>query len=436
MYSTQNVKLVRHQGGGVALIVAFMMLVILGFTGLAIDGGRSYGVKAQLSAAADAGAIAGAMALSEGSNRAQRIANAKTAAARYYNLNYPNNFQKSTHHAPTTTVVRNANNQWQVTVTARATTPNLFMNALGFGDNDIRTIAQTIRQDLDLMLVLDSSGSMSGQIDELQDAAKNGFVSKFISGPGGDRLGVVSFAAGSTIAEPINRTGARGFDTASVNSAIDSLVAGGWTATSDAMRKALDELRAIPVAHRSSTQVMLVFSDGAPNMLAAEQGANRFNISRTLRSYDPDQLNQQISGDTSGMVNVPMYAVGNIPTAGRLSPTVGPLDQCTVTRATRNLTENIAKIARRDGVVIYTIGLGNQLDDIEYPSAGVTCGMNNDDRGSALLRRLANVPNDATNQNPYYVSNEPSGLYCQAAVASELQSCFEQIARDILRLTM
>lgn len=192
MKSHQIKNFARHQGGGVALIIAFMMVVILGFAGLAIDGGRSYGVKAQLSAAADAGALAGAMALSEGNNQGQRIANARAAAARYFDLNYPNNFQKSTHFVPTTSVVRNANNQWQVTVNARATTPNLFMNLLGFGDNEIRTVAQTIRRDLDLMLVLDSSGSMNGQIDELQDAAKDQFVSQFISGPGGDRLGVVT----------------------------------------------------------------------------------------------------------------------------------------------------------------------------------------------------------------------------------------------------
>lgn len=419
-----NYTFQRRERGSVIIIVAFMLLVIIGFAGLAIDGGRSYGVKAQLSAASDAAALAGAQGLTVGANQAQRIANAQANAARFFTLNYPADFQMSTVYAPVTTVVPEGNGQWRVTVNARATTPNVFMNALGFASNEIRSISQTVRKDLDVVMVLDSSGSIGSALPTLKTAAKDGFVKNFISGAGGDRLGVVAFSSGSIIAEPIDRTVTRGFDAGRVNAAIDSLSLKWRTATSEGMRKALQELRAVPAATRSSLRVMLVFSDGAPNVFGVDIGGIRTNVLGDGIFRNPDTLDTP--GQSVDVSTLPDYGTGGIPLAGRR--TIYPGDSCGVNKASRNMTENVAAIARQEGIVVYSIGMGAQLNKIEV--AG--CGYGVDEYGAAILRRIANTDD----QNPEYVANEPKGLYCHAPDANGLKSCFEEIASDILRLTM
>ncbi|MGB7300868.1 MAG: vWA domain-containing protein [Burkholderiaceae bacterium] len=417
----------NHQRGSVSIIIAFMLIVIIGFAGLAIDTGRHYGIKAKLSAASDAAAIAGARALQTGNSQAERIANAETAVQRYFDLNYPANFKRSTTVDPTAVVLPLGNGRWEVTVNAQASNPNFFMGILGHGDTGIRSVSQAIRVNPDLMMVLDSSGSIGAKMPILKQAAKNGFVSKFIPDPDGDRLGVVNFATGSVIAEAINKTAARGFDRNNVNAAIDSLTANGWTATSDAMRKAREELNAVPVGVRSALRVMLVFSDGAPNVLAAQVGTRKANVDQYGAYYDPDSLSE--SGMNLGLPAIPAYAVGGVPTVGRLTFSQS-VTQCNIVKATRNLTENIAKMARQDGIVIYAIGLGDTLLHIENP--GPSCGLGDDDRGINLMRRLANTDDN----NPDYIANQPRGLFCHALTTSDLEPCFEKIANDILRLTM
>lgn len=429
---------VKQQRGSVTLIIAFMLIMIIGFVGLAIDTGRHYGIKAKLSAASDAAAIAGARALATGATQAERIANAEAEAQRFFDLNYPAGFKRSTVGAPTTNVAPVGNGRWSVTVNAQATNPNFFMGILGHGDTAISTVSQAIRVNPDIMMVLDSSGSMQGAIGALQTAAKNGFVGKFIDDPDGDRLGVVQFASGAVVTEPINKTAARGFNRRRVTQAIDNLSHGGWTATSDAMRKAHDDLNAIPRGVRSDLRVMLVFSDGAPNILATQRNGNPINISRQpngrWRYFRGNRVDSVIDGDLN--MTLPQQALGGISVHGRLPFGYDLSNVCNVHRVGRNLTENIANRIRNDGVVIYTIGLGSQLEEIEWArNAGnqeVRCpGMNQEDIGTEFLMRLANDRNSSS-----YNPDQLAGQFCFARTPDELEPCFEKIANDILRLTM
>ncbi len=56
-------QLINEQRGAVAIIVAFLMFVLLGFAAFAVDFGYLYGVKNELQNAADAAALAGASVL-------------------------------------------------------------------------------------------------------------------------------------------------------------------------------------------------------------------------------------------------------------------------------------------------------------------------------------------------------------------------------------
>ena len=227
----------EKQGGAVLILVAVSLVVIAGFAAISIDSGRAYGAKARLAAATDAAAIAGVRNLAEGATDAARIANAQAGAAQFFNLNFPQNTIGASVGAPTTNVVKQANGQWRVTVNAQANLPTTFARVLGFNDTPIATMSQAIRRDLDLMMVFDSSGSMGPSIDALKTAAKNNFLDKFIPGPGGDRVGFVTYAIGSEIAVPINKTAIRGFSKSIVESAIDAMSAGGRTATSEGLKK-------------------------------------------------------------------------------------------------------------------------------------------------------------------------------------------------------
>ena len=166
--------------GQVIIIFALSLVVLVGMVGLAIDSGLAYGVKAKLSAAVDAAAIAGARALGTGVSDNERIANAKAAAQKFFAGNFPNNYLGVT----STTLnipdpVHNSNGYWDVKVSATATMPTTFIRVLSLKQVTVAAVGETIRRDLDMILVLDTSGSLSGVFSTVQSAAVN-FIGKFI----------------------------------------------------------------------------------------------------------------------------------------------------------------------------------------------------------------------------------------------------------------
>lgn len=475
-----------RQRGQVLVLVGLTLIVLIGAVGLAIDSGRAYGVKARLNAAVDAAAIAGARALATGVDDATRIANAQAAAARFYNLNYPDGFLGSTRGAPSTTAVHESTGHWRITVSGSAEMPTTFMRVLGPMGTDVGALGEAIRRDLDVMLVMDTSGSLgpptspSSTFPTLKNAAINDFINKFSAGAGGDRVGLVSFSSGAVIDVPINKTAARGFNRTQVNNAINALPLGGATASGEGMRKGVGELDAVPSAVRSSLRVILFFSDGAPNIVNAafprSSGSpnpitanlysetsgepnnatystnclrspypgspcrlfreDRRHVSYGSNSNDDGYIITNISSlPSTGSGGVPMASYAGHPWPRTLaggSSTARPDTRCNVNRAARNMVENIANTARGQQIRIYTIGLGDALNDLEPSFSSGNCGYTvARERGSTILRRLANTA-DADTRN----TSQPEGLYCFAQDASALGRCFSSIASEILRLTL
>ncbi len=462
----------RRQRGQVLILVGLTLIVLIGVVGLAIDSGRAYGVRARLNAAVDAASIAAARALASGADDAARIANARAAAVRFFNLNYPADFLASTPSAPTTSAVREPSGRWRVSVSATADMPTTFMRVLGHTNVDVGAVGEAIRRDLDVVLVMDTSGSLgpptspSSVFPTLKAAAINGFINKFSAGAGGDRVGIVSFSSGAALDVAINRDAIRGFDRTVVNAAINGLPLGGATASAEGMRKGLDELNAVPTALRSSLRVILFFSDGAPNLVSgtfprstgapnpitgnlySETSGAGNNPSYPNSAYrmwrdnarndaynpgDPDNNGTTIANIES----LPINGNGGIPLAsfdGRRTLSGSPYQntRCNVNKAARNMVERVANTARGQEIRIYAIGLGNPLNTLETSFSGGNCGYTTaNERGSTILRRLANsADSDALN------TAQPQGLYCHAATASDLDRCFSTIASEILRLTL
>jgi Flp pilus assembly protein TadG len=152
--------------GGVAVWGAIMFVPLLGFIGLGVDGARGYMVKARLSQALDS---AGLAAGKQFTNEAKAIEVANTV----FKANFPAGYMDAALTGPEITF--NAEAQ-TVQVAASAVLSTYFVHLVGVNTLTVGASAEVMRQgiNLEIALVLDVTGSMSGQrIVDLKDAAKD-----------------------------------------------------------------------------------------------------------------------------------------------------------------------------------------------------------------------------------------------------------------------
>lgn len=435
----------NSQRGQILIMAAFSLIALIGMLGLAIDSGRGYGVKAKLNAAVDAAAIAGARALAGGDSDAERIANARNAAHNYFQANFPSAYLGAARGAPSVDAVHSPDGYWTVSVSGTANMPVSFLQVLGLGNVDVAAASQARRRDLDLVLVLDTSGSLAppispaGTFPTLKDAAIS-FINKFNAGPNGDRVGLVSFASGAVVDVPIVKDGSRGFNRPQLINAINALTAGGRTTSAEGMRRALNDLNGVPAASRSSLRVIVFFSDGAPNGVPATFSAASGDLfsetnpvgappEKVYRHDQRDTLIQNYAIATLPNAGFAINGVGDIPLAGRRALGAQPYanSRCNVNKAARNMVENVANTARGQTVKVYSIGLGSALNTTE-----IACpGYGPSEYGANIMKRLAN-----TADSDSYDAAQPRGVYASAASAAELNNAFATIASEILRLSM
>ena len=154
--------------GGVAVWGGFIMVPLLGFVGLGVDGARGYMVKARLSQALDA---AGLAAGKQFTNEAK----AEEVARMVFKANYPTGYMDSTLTGPTITFNTDAQT---VTVTASAVLQTYFVHLVGVDTLTVGANTEVMRNgmNLEIALVLDVTGSMnspSSKIADLKLAAKD-----------------------------------------------------------------------------------------------------------------------------------------------------------------------------------------------------------------------------------------------------------------------
>ncbi len=451
----------RRQRGQILILVGLSLIIMVGMTGLALDSGRGYAVKAKLNAAVDAGSIAAARAIVKGASDSERVSNAQAAALRYFNLNYPADYFGAPRPTPSISAVRDSDRRWNVTVSAVATMPTTFARVLGKDLVDVNASGTTVRRTLDVMMVLDVSGSLgpptspATTFPRLKTGAINGFVRKFSTDD--DRVGLVAFSSGVNLDAgpggyfvPLQQPG-RGFDRTNLEAKINALPLGGATAAAEGMWHGVDQLNTIPAAQQSDLRVVLFFSDGAPNVVnttfvrsAGPPVTNLGLYSETTSGGAPNRLWNQHDlyaplPETS-ITNIvsmnspspPPHSVA-LPSYNNQRTLVGPPytnTRCNVNRAARNMVENIANSARAGAppIYVYAIGLGAALDTLEITFCGYAVA---NERGSTIMNRLANSTTSDT-RNPA----QPTGVYCHAATDAQLESCFSTIASEVLRLAI
>lgn len=429
-----------RQSGQVAVMVALCLTLLAGAVGLALDSGRAYLVRARLSAAVDAAGLAAARAVSRGEDAAARNATAEAAALRAFRANYPDGYLGST---PVLRPLglRLENGRVVADTSATASLPVGLTALMGFTQLDIEASAQAVRRDLDLALVLDASTSLAPAAQQVRDAAVQ-FLERF--DPDTDRVALLHFAYGAEVDGTI-RTEGRGFDRPALRAHVRALQFHGYTNSAEGLWQGRAQLNGIAPAQRSTLRVMVFFSDGVPTAfasrfrVAAPAGCDGVGVlvsdidGVTVRGlWRADRQDEPLSGCDAVTLAAdalpalydahPVAPALAIAGGGPRPVTVEP-SWLNVNRAARNLAEGMAARARADGIHVYTIGLGPELE--QHSGA-------DNETGSDLLRCMANTADAPVRCR---MRTQPAGVHCHAQDVQDLKPCFAILGAELLRLT-
>lgn len=467
------------QKGVTLILTVAMMGVILPIVGLAVDASLLYAIKARLSAAADAAALAGARSLNRGIDLASQAASATSTSTAFFNADFPAGYLITTNRVLTIAVAESAYRTRTVRIDASVDAPAYFMRMLGFGLTTVRVAGMASRRDVNVILVLDRSGSLgtAGACDDLQ-AASTGFVDKFAQGR--DRVGLITFGGSSRLdyAPSFN------FKTDSPNptTLIAALACNGATGSAQALWQGY--LQMVTINEPGALNVILFFTDGQPNAITAQ-----FPVKTQTTTYSPtgkstclDEAGRSNSnplwspGPKLGFFNVNegtdirgvrIHLAPAIPVSadpGKIANSSG----CYFASDLANAYKDIAYLPNTDYFGTSLLGYKTALST--YPSgpyAGklkisaettvVNASINALDNAAQrirqdtslnvvvyaiglggageaeheLLRRVSNDP-----QSPIYDNTKPIGFYVYAPTPSQLSEAFAKVASEILRLAL
>jgi hypothetical protein len=449
MSSRRNPRL-----GQVLIFIAGAAGLFLSLAALAVDMIYAYTVKVRLVTAVDACALAAARSIGLGQTEMNRVVDL------LFDANFPQAFMLSTQRSHTAPVITTpAPGVRQVQLRGDARVPTFFMRWAGYTSLPIAASALAVRRDVNMMVVLDRSGSMKRApggnpgptgFDDLKAAALD-FVNRFDDTT--DRVGMVSFGSGSHL----DHTPATGFKSA-LPAKIASLYSdNSGTNTSDGLARGLAALQVLN--DPASLNFIVFFTDGVSTHYSGNFQTNtnppgsscdnktKLGVMGTYSSPGsdfalgltvidpgpppvPSDQDDWISGcgfsssdvrnsiprleltdswgtSITGYRTIPYWSSGKPTTRGL---NIKPISE--------NLTINTATKARTNAafpIGIYSIGMGG--DPTAYPA------------DHELMRRVANDPAAGS-----YDSTQPTGLYVYAPSAMQLQQAFQKVAREIFRL--
>lgn len=450
-----------NEKGAYAVIFALVLLVLLGFVALGIEAGRWYLVRAELSKSVDAAALAGANSIS--SPNADQLA--EDFGRENFYSSYLGTPGTGTQGEVQFSAGRIGINRIGVVGNVNATP--ILAQLFGVTTIPVRALGIAQKNMVEIMMVLDRSGSMGQPISKMNalkqaavgncnNAQTMGFVCYFQDTQSEDRIGLVSFASTARVDLAL------GYDfVAPITTATNAMSPIGATNMAQALSLAagpqgLPDQSGLP-ANQRLQQFVVFFTDGRPTAFQGSfrYGGNTFDAVATVpgncpippsASY-PDVYPNLYSTTAEGVaVNPPLhpYPAGNGGTTQTcrsslqgnnffqttmwnrftvVAPTTPyTLGQCVndgvlgryVCEQARQMAFDSAQVLKSRGVMIYTIGLGTDVD-------------------TDFLKRLSS---DCPNwQTSWPACNANSGFSYIAPTPAQLQAIFNRIARDIkLRL--
>lgn len=275
--------LTNKERGFVLLAGSLMLLFTIPMVGLAIDAGFMYVVKARLAAAADAAALAAARQLSLGQTVAAQEANAVARAQAFFAANYPATMYNTTNRTLSATVAETGFRTRTVTVTASVDAPVFFTRLLNHSNTTVvGTVGKASRRDVNVMMVLDRSGSMNGNGGcAAMRSAANAFVDLFAHER--DVLGMITYGISYSLSYSPTKYYKNG--TPTLPSKINSISCSGGTGISQALFQGYQQI--VNLNEPGALNVILLFTDGIPNTVTANFPVNRLD---TTRSADGTSL--------------------------------------------------------------------------------------------------------------------------------------------------
>ena len=410
----------KSERGQILIILALVLPILVLFSALAIDVGFAYVTKARLSKAVDAACLSGMRNLSQGQATAQAL------ALNSFNANYPTTGLDASAPVVSISFSTNASGSQFINVNATATIRTFFMQYLPqWKTLTVKESAQALRSTLVMSLVLDRSGSMvgNGGGTALINAGPS-FVQNFSST---DYMSMISFASNATVNVAMANNNISNISNTIKGWNLGTFTGGTFGPGGVTLAK-IQEEGVNPSGN--VVKVMVYFTDGHVNTVQ-DTFACTSGWGDTLYNYGGyDSGNSCHFFEPSAGTDWGSLVSGNPPHT--------PTPNCTgitnfysqQNKQQENFTaNNIAPEARyralqtandmlNEGIVIYSIGLGTDIDE-------------------TFLKQLAN-----DRSSPTYDPNLPQGLAvfapdCPSSTCTqELNQVFQTIAAKILlRLT-
>ncbi|WP_380872286.1 pilus assembly protein [Sphingomonas sp. DBB INV C78] len=153
-------KLRDDASGNVAVITAAAIIPLVCLIGSGVDISRAYAAQARMQVACDAASLAGRRAMLNG----EVDQTVRDEVTKFFNFNFPQGSFQTKAFTPATS----KGDKTSVVVTASTTIPTSIMKIFGFGSLPISATCNA-RQDFvntDIILVLDTTGSMTNTVDD------------------------------------------------------------------------------------------------------------------------------------------------------------------------------------------------------------------------------------------------------------------------------
>jgi len=420
-------RLHKSESGSILIALALFLVFLLCFVAFGTEAGRWYLLRAEISKAVDAGALVGAK------NISNPYVDPKILAEEICAENFPAGAfgtPGSGNGSAAFNVDMQPDNR--VFVTGRATSPAIMAQLLGIHEVPVSSGGAAQMRPVEIMMVLDRSGSMAGQpFADLKVAAKS-FLDFFTDSQNSDKMGLISFSTAARVERGLGSNSVTPMKTA-INAMSTQL----WTNAEDAIHQAdgpmgFTDQTGVPMQDRTK-QFLVFFSDGRPNVFrgAFRRAGVVYDALVSVNSGNCDlgdnggvygTLYSPTTGNTIGVASLRTgdgltpsacgaggstrwYALDQDPVPG-YAPTacgipVSPLHNqlCDIAAG---LAVDHAQVLKDAGVTVFAIGLGDKIN-------------------TSFLEAIASGPDQV------YV----------APTSAELQAIFQKVARDIkLRLVL